>query len=100
MGITYGINKIIIPISSKIVLSIVSGFSMLVAMTLGYLLEQRISSNIATVLGGVIFILLGIYNLWRTYRSDDEKTLLKLRIPILGLIIQVLQEPLTADSDR
>lgn len=100
MGITYGLNGIAIPLGSKVVLSFVSGCSVLIAMSLGLLLEQKISASLATILGGIIFILLGLYHLWRSYRSDDSKILINWRIPIFGLIIQVLQEPLAADSDQ
>lgn len=100
MGITYGMNRITIPWKSRIVLSIVSGCSVLAAMSLGWLLEQRISSNTAAVIGGLIFIFLGFHTLWRSYRPTEQKMLLHWRIPLLGLIIQVCQEPLKADSDK
>ncbi|NMB00654.1 MAG: sporulation membrane protein YtaF [Firmicutes bacterium] len=100
LGITYGLNRITIPLGSKLVLSLISGCSVLVAMAIGWILEQQISSSLANIMGAIIFILLGIYNLWRSYRSDQVRILINWRIPFLGLIIQVLQEPLSADTDQ
>jgi putative sporulation protein YtaF len=100
MGITYGMNHIAIPFWSKVVLSIVSGFSVLLSMTIGRFLEQQIHPATATVLGGVIFVFLGLYHLWRNYRPVQARFLVNVRIPLLGLIIQVFQEPLLADSDH
>lgn len=100
IGITYGMNRVTIPLGSKLVLSVVSGFSLYVAMVLGWFLEQHLNPSFAAIFGGVIFILLGIHNLWRSYRTEHQRVVLDLRIPVLGLIIQVLQEPLRADSDH
>src|SRR5690554_6173011 len=100
MGVTYGLNRVAIPWSSRIILSVVSGCSVLIAMALGWLLEQRISSSVAGVLGGIIFIVLGLYHLWRSYRSNQSRILINWRIPFLGLIIKICQEPLSADSDQ
>ncbi len=100
MGITYGMNRIIIPLASKVVLSMVSGLSLAVSMALGGILEQLISPESASAIGGGFFVLLGLYHLWRNYRPNESRTLLKWRIPILGLIIQICQEPLLADRDH
>ncbi len=99
MGITYGLNSINIPSRSKIVLSLVSGVTLFISMVLGDVLEQRLNPAFTNTLGGFIFIMLGLYNLWRSYRPSQEKILINLRIPILGVIVQVFQEPLKADSD-
>lgn len=100
MGVSYGMNQISISVWSRVVLSIVSGLSVLVSMTLGSLVEQHISPGRATVLGGFFFILLGFYHLWSNYRTQQSRILLNWRIPLLGLIIQVSQEPLLADRDH
>lgn len=100
MGITYGLNRIRVPFWSKVVLSIVSGISLLVSMIVGGILREFIHPAIATVIGGIIFVLLGLYQIWSSYRPAQPRILLNLRIPLFGLIIQVLQEPLLADRDQ
>lgn len=100
MGVTYGLNGITIPLRSKIILSFVSGITLCLSMILGGGLEQHLNPKFTDLLGGLVFILLGLYNLWRSYRPNHEQILINWRIPILGLIIQVFHEPLSADSDE
>ncbi len=102
IGITYGMNRITIALWPKVILSLVSGFSVFLAMFLGQLLSRFLTAEFTAVVGGLIFIVLGLYNLWRSYRTSEEgRVLLNWRIPILGgLIVQVFQEPLAADSDQ
>jgi putative sporulation protein YtaF len=100
IGVTYGMNFIAIPPLSKAVLSLVSGLSVLVSMAVGWVFEQRIHSSLATLLGGLVFVLLGLYQLWRNYRPPASRMLIDWRIPVLGLIIKVWREPLLADSDQ
>lgn len=101
IGITYSLNGISIPLRSKTVLSLVSGCTFLLSTLLGLQLERSLISYNTGALGGTIFIILGFYNLWRSYRTNKASSLLiQWRIPILGLIIQVFQEPLSADTDK
>lgn len=100
IGVTYGMNFIAIPPLSKAVLSLVSGLSVLVSMAVGWVFEQRLHSSLATLLGGLVFVLLGLYQLWRNYRPPASRMLIDWRIPVLGLIIKVWREPLLADSDQ
>lgn len=101
IGITYGLNRITIPLWSNVVLSLVSGCTFLVTMLLGALFERRLDPRLTTILGGVIFLALGFYSLWRNYRvTQVSGVLINWRIPVLGLIIQVFKEPLSADADQ
>ncbi len=101
IGITYGMNRITIALWPKVVLSLVSGCSVFLAMIIGQLLNRFFTAQFTAAVGGSIFVVLGLYNLWRSYRTtNDGRVLLNWRIPILGLIIQVFQEPLAADSDQ
>lgn len=101
IGISYGMNRISIPVESKLILSLVSGCSVYLSMLLGMFLEQQLAPQFTTILGGLIFIFLGFYNLWRSYRvTKTQRVLVNLRIPLLGLIVQVFQEPLSADYDH
>lgn len=101
IGITYGMNRITISLWPKAVLSIVSGLFIFLSMLFGQLLGRLLSPKLNAIMGGLIFILLGLYNIWRNYRATERETmLLNLRIPVLGLIIQAFFEPLAADSDQ
>jgi putative sporulation protein YtaF len=100
MGITYGMNRITIPLLSKTILSIVSGLSVLFSMTTGWFVERRLNPSLATTLGGFVLVLLGLYHLWHNYGPKQTQLIINWRVPVLGLIIQVLREPLLADSDH
>lgn len=101
IGITYGMNRITISLWPKVVLSLVSGCSVFLAMFLGQLLSRILTAEFTALIGGLIFIVLGLYSIWRNYRATETgRVLINWRIPILGLIVQVFQEPLAADSDQ
>ncbi len=101
IGVTYGVNCIKIPGSARLVLSFVSGLAILGAMFLGSFFGSGLSRPAANLLGGLILVLLGFYSFWRSLqKTNTQRTLLNLRIPVLGLVIQVFQEPLAADYDQ
>lgn len=101
IGITYGINRITISLGARLILSLVSGCAIFFAMLLGLVLEKQLSPRAANVLGGLILMLLGIYTIWRNGRpTRTQRLLLNWRIPFLGVIVQVFQEPLAADYDQ
>lgn len=112
IGMTYGMAKIKIPSLPKLVLSIVSGCFLLIAMLFSRLAFGWITPQMANLVGGSILILIGFYNLWRVNNSHQKsnervyqplattKLVYKLRIPFLGLIINVIKEPLSADYDQ
>lgn len=101
IGITYGLNRITIPLWSRVVLSLVSGCTFFLTMLLGVLLERQLEPRFTAVFGSVVFIAIGFYNLWRNYRvAQTPRVLINWHIPVLGLLIQVFQEPLSADTDH
>lgn len=101
IGVTYSLNQIQIPLGSKLILSLISGCTFFFSMLLGMQLEKQLCSFNTGFLSGVIFIFLGLYNLWRSYKTNKKSPfLINWRVPIFGLIIQVFQEPLSADADH
>lgn len=110
IGASYGLNGILIPLSSKGIMSLVSGFSLLLAMAFQSSIEHWIHPSVSAILGGLLFIVLGIYNLWRSYgtgrKSSPRKYFSKkhskcyLQIPMLNSLFQVFREPLKADRDH
>ncbi|NLJ75411.1 MAG: sporulation membrane protein YtaF [Firmicutes bacterium] len=100
IGITYGLSRISISYLARILLSLVSGCTVLLAMLVGQYLGKLLTPSSANFVGGLILILLGLYTLWRNNRPLSPRVFIHVRIPILGLIIQVFQEPLSADYDH
>ncbi|MBY0099037.1 sporulation membrane protein YtaF [Mesobacillus maritimus] len=107
VGFTYGLRNVKIPLKSIITIAICSAGVLIVAMTIGEALGEVLPEEIAGKLGGFILILLGAWILYQFFRpeqiespDDDEKTLINLEIQSLGIVINILKKPMSADFDR
>ena len=105
-GLTYGLRKVKIPIKSISIISICSAGSLLLAMVLGQTIQSVISPIWASRIGGLILVFIGAAVLYQFFRPEremellKEKTLINFEIKSIGLVIQILKRPLTADFDR
>lgn len=111
-GVAYGIRKIKIPLSSLLIISSMSVFSILISMALGQALAHFLSESFAHKLGGGMLVFIGVWLLAQAWREHNPKTkpvgdvtstkkqLMQIRIKALGLVIQVLREPSKADLDQ
>lgn len=106
-GFTYGIRKIKIPLKSIIVIAGCSAFTLLGAMAIGQIIEAFISPKIAESVGGIVFVILGAWILLQFFRKDTskeelthKKTIVNLEIKSLGIVVQILKKPVSADFDR
>jgi putative sporulation protein YtaF len=127
VGITYGIRKIKIPVSSIFIISACSGLIILLSMMVGVTLTRWMSPHGASVMGAVILIGIGLWALIRFLRSDGQdeeaesrlqdetakvatlkgeqssvgaKPILALELKVFGFMIQILRTPSAADMDR
>ncbi|MCA1056942.1 sporulation membrane protein YtaF [Rossellomorea aquimaris] len=106
-GLTYGLRKVQIPLKSISIISVCSASSLLVAMMVGGTIQKIISPEWAGRIGGLILVAIGaavLYQFFRPEKQDiqpsQEKTLINFEIKSIGLVIQILRRPLTADFDR
>lgn len=74
VGVTYGIRQIRIPLRSVFVISICSGLVILLAMLIGSLIVEWIPAYLATAIGAIILIAIGIWALiqFRKNREGDD----------------------------
>jgi putative sporulation protein YtaF len=108
VGFTYGLRKVHIPIKSIIVISICSATVLVLAMAVGYAASSFFSPGVATKIGGIVLIAIGIWVLIQFFKSDkssdeqlvEEKTLVNLEIKWLGIVIHILRKPTVADIDK
>lgn len=107
VGLTYGLRKINIPFKSILIIACCSGFTLLVAMFVGHIITRIFSPSIAESFGGIILIVLGLWILYQFFKPEkekeiqtEEKYILKFEIQSLGIVIQILKKPLSADFDR
>ncbi|HEU4962303.1 MAG TPA: sporulation membrane protein YtaF [Bacilli bacterium] len=124
VGITYGLRKIRIPWWSLLVVTLCAASMILVAMQVGSVLSQYVPVQFAKSFGAVILIGVGsfaIYNILTQKEKDlpeanvvetggadpeapsdslQRMTVLHLELKKIGLVIQILRTPSSADVDR
>lgn len=104
VGVAYGIRGIRVPASSLGIIGLCTGGLMAVSMSAGQLLASLTTR--AGTLGGLLLVIIGAWQLqqgWRNYLiglDGADGPLLRLRLPALGVAIQVLRDPVQADVDR
>lgn len=107
-GITYGLKGIRIDLLSIIIISIASGVMVLFSMVCGTWLTLLFPGLWATKIGGLLLVLIGCWLLYQSTRevesteevvSNWPREIFTFEINSLGLIINILQEPVRADLD-
>ncbi|MGJ9457704.1 sporulation membrane protein YtaF [Oceanobacillus sp. CF4.6] len=104
VGITYGIQKIKVPIIALLIIMICSGIIVYTSMVIGDLLSIFISKESAKILGGTILISLGLFSFVNIIRSrlkkprtDSPEKIATTKIHDLKTVITT---PDNADLDR
>jgi putative sporulation protein YtaF len=107
VGFTYGLRKMAIPLKSVLIIATCSAISLMIAVSIGHGLEKVLSPAITASLGGFILISLGAWVLYQFFRPEKEKEMVEqekmivnFEIQSLGLAINILRKPLSADFDR
>jgi putative sporulation protein YtaF len=121
VGITYGLKQVKIPLLSIMIISTLSGFVIYISMQVGVLLANFISPSIASAVGAIILIIMGLWSLVQMLVQKEkaqmvepvkvkkieelthhpvERKVFSLEIRKLGLVIQILRTPSSADVDQ
>ncbi|MBU9721155.1 MULTISPECIES: sporulation membrane protein YtaF [Bacillaceae] len=108
VGLTYGLRKMKLPLTSLLFIAGCSAASILIAMTLGDALLRFMSPEIAESIGGIILIGIGgwaIYQVYRPAKNDkktkkERETIVNLELKKLGIVIKILRKPMVADLDN
>lgn len=105
VGFTYGLRKVHIPYKSIAIISLCSMIVLLISMGLGKILTHIVSTDIASVIGGVILIGIGLWVVVQFFfmnSSDEveERTIVNIEIKSLGIVIHILRKPTIADFDK
>jgi putative sporulation protein YtaF len=106
-GFTFGLRKITISIRSILSIGIVTAIVFLIAMLIGEKLSGLFSESIADFIGGFLFIGIGLWVIYQFFKGhktskprNEKPYILKWEIKSLGIVIQILRDPDTADLDR
>ena len=130
VGISYGVRKIRIPPVSLLVISLTSSVVILISMLFGNIVARYISVKAAGIVGAIILICVGLWIIFKTWRSQrkkqkcagqpveavqmpgpeqppgaaemsaGERQVLEIHLRPLGLVIHILKEPAEADLDK
>ncbi len=121
VGITYGLRQVKIPLLSIAIISALSGVVIGISMQVGVLLAHFVSPTIASVVGAIILIVMGLWSLIqmlvqkekdqvvepvkakkieKSPRPPMERQVFSLEIRKFGLVIQILRTPSSADVDK
>lgn len=119
-GMAYGVRRVKIPLLSLLVISLASATCMGIAMMAGHLIAQVLSPAIAKTLGASLLVLVGLWVIKQTWsqgsqtdfsekkdpvklseqESEGDQEIASIRIPIMGLVVQIIKEPHKADLDN
>lgn len=103
VGISYGLKHVKIPFIALFIIMMCSGMVVMTSMSIGHMLQFFITETMTNLLGGIIFIMLGLFVLFslRQTSTKNEKKLprKKLKNKLTGLKT-VLKSPDKADLDQ
>lgn len=119
VGLNYGLRRIKIPKTSILIIAGFSGMMMFVSMLLGALIAPILPEQYASWTGGAILIIIGLWAFIQMRRQKEhgeehqDSSLFKTEQPVpgpkrvlhlefrrLGIVIEILRTPSTADIDR
>lgn len=105
-GLAYGIKKIRIPFISLLVIAAASAMAVSISMLLGQGIAAVLPSGSADKLGALLLVIMGVFFLLKAIGdqidhlpANEEEPLLTLKLKSLGIVIQILKEPIAADFD-
>lgn len=119
VGVSYGVRRIKLPLTSLLIISLISMTAISLSMLAGQLVGKAIPQTIAQHAGGAILVIIGIRALYQYFTQnkhdspgmpfppdcqagaggDTDEPVFILKMRLLGLIIQILKEPHRADLD-
>lgn len=118
VGITYGLRKIRISLTSIFILAICSGTVMFVSMLVGDYIKAFVPLHYSNYIGASLLILIGLWSFYQYIKQtnqaerEDETIpndtvqihsldpIWQMNLKRFGLVIQILKTPQTADVDR
>ena len=106
VGLAYGVKKIKIPVASLLLIAFASGLAVSISMICGKGLATLLPPAMTGKIGAVFIFLIALYFLMQACRNrleemegDAREPLMAFTIKPLGIIIQILREPSSADLD-
>ncbi|PKM83484.1 MAG: sporulation membrane protein YtaF [Firmicutes bacterium HGW-Firmicutes-13] len=114
VGLAYGVRNLRIPVLSLFIISISSALAILFSMFTGMLAANYLSSEAASMVGGTILVLVGVWIIYQTFINYKQSAAAELgkreirsastcrgtkSVSVLSLFTELLKEPQKADFD-
>jgi putative sporulation protein YtaF len=103
VGVAYGLGRIGVPLSSNLLIAAVTGAGTLASVWLGQAIACTLDARLASVVGGLVIIAIGGWVVVQATRSrlrgQHARKVQENRVGALGRLIQVLNNPVSADRD-
>jgi putative sporulation protein YtaF len=101
VGLSYGIRKIRVPFLPIMLIVFCSVLAMAFSIFAGQLVAGFIPYRLAGFLGGTILLLVGFWQLIEGLKKyKDNPVLVSIKLKTLGLVLQIIHEPESADIDK
>ncbi|MGE5590150.1 MAG: sporulation membrane protein YtaF [Bacillota bacterium] len=105
VGLTYGTRGLRVGAPARLILGLASMSLSALALGLGQAAAGLVPPGLSRWAGALVLMALGAALAWRGLRSptangDPCPTAWEIRLRSLGLVIQILREPVSADVDR
>lgn len=102
VGLSYGLRKVSIPLLPFLIICSSSACAVSLSMLIGNFLAAVIPYGLAGKTGSLLLIIIGIWISTQNFILNviPENKIYRLQIKNLGLIINILKEPIKADVDH
>jgi len=107
VGVSYGVRRIRIPVFSLLIICLSSAIAITLSMLFGGVISRFFDPIVGQRIGAVIILLVGIYLVFQALHSTaghskktKETKRIKLEIFQIGIVIEILRRPVTADIDK
>lgn len=105
-GFIYGIGKIKIPISSSIIIGLISSIIFTVSIAFGNLIGSYLSSSVIKMICFILLFMLGLIKFFDGILKDmirryqNKKRMLKFRVKGFTFVLTIFTNPERADIDK
>jgi len=114
VGVHYGMRRVRLPLGSLLVIASCTAAGMALSMFAGGVLAADFARQAAETAGGAVLIFIGLWQLGQAWvervrrvqtgadveRSPGERRLASFRVPFLGVVVEIIADPIKADKDR
>lgn len=102
VGLSYGMRKIKITAISFVIICLSSALAVALAMFLGNIISSLLPPLAADALGAGILVVVGAWILFQNFVLNliPDHRVFNINVPNLGLVINILKEPVEADQDK